>query len=288
MYETTASYLFSFLDRMEVSAIGSVGVGVEKRDSAQYYFDTKTRSKSYLFQYTLGGSGTLEVDGRRYTLTDGQGFFIHMPREGRYYFDPERNEAPWHFIYIIFQGQGIKEYYDYVQSKVGSVMELSRDASSVRALTRIFDMANNSKIEDFFTGERLAFDFLCKLCKDCTPQITSYSDTVRKALQIIKDEFVTIGGIAEVADRLNITQYHFSRIFSGQMGMTPMEFLTRQRLEKAIDLLSRTQLPIEDVARQCGFSTGNYFCKVFRRYFGVSPLKYRKNSLAYSFDIIKR
>ena len=287
MYQKLANYGFSFLDYPTPPVIGNFSIGIEKRNSAKYYWDNTTRRPSYLFQYTLGGSGTVEIDGVRHTVSAGQFFFLKFPGKEKYYFDVENNLAPWHFIYLVFEGSLIEDYYHFVHEKVGNIFSLPTNSPSIRALIEIFRLADTRQINHPYTAERLTFDFLCKLCTDCSQKKSVYSDTVQLAIQIMEKDFATLNGIIEVADRLHITQHHLSRLFTEQTGIKPIDFLTKQRLQYAIQQLTSSMLPIEEIALQSGFSSGNYFCKIFSRHFGISPLQYRKNTNMISYDRIQ-
>jgi AraC-like DNA-binding protein len=78
-------------------------------------------------------------------------------------------------------------------------------------------------------------------------------------------------GVADMARVARLSRYHFSRKFGNAQGESPGRFLTRLRLDEAVRLLSRGESSVKDVAEQCGYPDANYFCKVFRRSFGVSP-----------------
>ncbi len=78
-------------------------------------------------------------------------------------------------------------------------------------------------------------------------------------------------GVKDMARVAGLSRFHFSRQFSRARGLPPGQFLTRLRLDEAIRLLSVGATSVKQVALQCGYQDPNYFCKVFRRSFGVSP-----------------
>lgn len=61
------------------------------------------------------------------------------------------------------------------------------------------------------------------------------------------------------------------------MGQTVVEYLTAVRLNRAKLLLSASDLPVEEIAYEVGY-TPNYFFSIFKKMEGVTPLKYRKNN----------
>lgn len=101
---------------------------------------------------------------------------------------------------------------------------------------------------------------------------------VNMALDILEANFMTNISLGEVATRLGISVEHFSRIFKKETGLGFNEYLSLLRLKKAESIL-RCDEPqsISCVAFSCGFNDSNYFCEKFKRVYGISPLKYRKN-----------
>lgn len=69
----------------------------------------------------------------------------------------------------------------------------------------------------------------------------------------------------------------FSRSFRREIGISPIEYLSNVRLEHAMQLLTTTNLSINEIAVLSGFSNGNYFAKVFKRKLGFTPSDYKRN-----------
>ena len=82
----------------------------------------------------------------------------------------------------------------------------------------------------------------------------------------------------ELAMKANMSSSGFSKKFKDIAGTSPVEYIILLRIEKAENLLISTDFSIYDIAEQCGFHDINYFIKVFRRYRGTTPAKFRKNS----------
>ena len=287
MVTSLGNYGFNFIREVSNSPIGAFSVGVEKRNDRSYRFDNRTREPMYLFQYTLSGSGTLEIDGVMHTIGEGQGFLLRFPSNTKYYFDEQGNTAPWHFIYLLLEGHGVDGYYEYVTHRCGNILSLSQSTPTVRALESLYELARAGNISDYFMGERLVFDLLCKLCSDCLPHQAQLSETVSRIIRIMETEFASLGGISDIASRLDMTQNHLCRCFILEVGVSPIEYLTRVRLQKSVNLLHQTNLSIDAIAHACGFSCGNYFCKVFRKQTGISPLKYRARASNILYDSIR-
>lgn len=67
-----------------------------------------------------------------------------------------------------------------------------------------------------------------------------------------------------------------SRLFQAQLGMTAVEYLRRYRIETAQKLLRFTEIPIKDIADQCGFSTAEHFTRIFTEMMGTPPATFRR------------
>lgn len=77
--------------------------------------------------------------------------------------------------------------------------------------------------------------------------------------------------LAEAARAACLSPYHFLRAFRDAFGVTPHQYLTRQRLERAHLLLARGDLSVTDVCLESGFQSLGSFSSLFRRHYGVSP-----------------
>jgi AraC family transcriptional regulator len=83
--------------------------------------------------------------------------------------------------------------------------------------------------------------------------------------------------LSDLAQLLGMSLFHFSRLFKRSMQVAPYQYVLQQRVEQAKQLLKETDLPIMDIALQCGFSSHSHLGKWFRQQTGLSPKIYRIN-----------
>ncbi len=81
-----------------------------------------------------------------------------------------------------------------------------------------------------------------------------------------------------IARNFFLSPYYFCRLFKRLTGMTVMEFATSLRINKAKEILEKTNLPISEVARAVGYSDPNYFSRVFKKLTGMTPSRYRSSA----------
>lgn len=75
----------------------------------------------------------------------------------------------------------------------------------------------------------------------------------------------------------HMSRTNLTRVFRRATGQPPVEYLIRLRLQEAIQLLTRTDEPITQIAFRSGFNDSNYFTRQFRKAVGIAPRDYRRN-----------
>ena len=83
----------------------------------------------------------------------------------------------------------------------------------------------------------------------------------------------------EMAQLVGLSTAHFARMFRKSTGQTPHQFVLRQRIERAKEMLRAPEARVLDVAVACGFKTQQHFAQVFRDVCRVSPTEYRQDFL---------
>ncbi|WP_258003974.1 helix-turn-helix domain-containing protein [Fischerella thermalis] len=83
--------------------------------------------------------------------------------------------------------------------------------------------------------------------------------------------------LADLAQLLNMSQFHFSHLFKQAIGAAPYQYLLQQRVERAKQLLKQTDQSIVDIAFLCGFNSHSHLSKQFRQLTGITPTAYRAN-----------
>lgn len=100
---------------------------------------------------------------------------------------------------------------------------------------------------------------------------------IERALQLIYQRHAEPLSLKDAASVTGYSISNFCKIFKGITGDTFHSVLNRQRVESACNLLSETDLPISQIARQVGFEESKTFCRVFRSITALSPGEYRRS-----------
>ncbi len=86
------------------------------------------------------------------------------------------------------------------------------------------------------------------------------------------DQSVTVQKMAEIA---GYHPSHFAKLFQKRLGVTPVQFIIHKKTERAIELLTDTDLPVSSIAELLGFSSQFYFSSFFKKQTGMNPSEYR-------------
>ena len=101
------------------------------------------------------------------------------------------------------------------------------------------------------------------------------SDPMRAVLSAIHAAPGAEHGVAELADRAGLSPRHFQRKFTAEVGVPPGAYVERVRIEAAQRALAEGDDPVETIARQCGFGTGETLRRAFHRHARIAPSDYR-------------
>lgn len=105
---------------------------------------------------------------------------------------------------------------------------------------------------------------------------TQYSACVNNALQYIEMHLNQPLDAEILADFCRVTRRHLTALFRKETGKTVTQYITTARCARAAELLEDTRLLIQEISYYVGYEDTNYFSRVFRNNYGLSPQDYRK------------
>ena len=92
----------------------------------------------------------------------------------------------------------------------------------------------------------------------------------------IRENVASDLSVTQLAQVVGMSQYYFSKLFKMSTGVTPHQYVMRQRVERAQEHLRESRLALAEIATQVGFETQSHFTSVFRRLVGATPKHYRQ------------
>ncbi len=123
-------------------------------------------------------------------------------------------------------------------------------------------------------------DFASKRCEECATDILQISSTkdnpiVKKAEDYIETRIAEDLSLEEVAEAINVSPFYLSRLFKEVKGENYINYLTDLRMRKARELLRNPRTPIKEISAEVGFNDQNYFSRIFKNKFGMTPTEFR-------------
>jgi AraC-like DNA-binding protein len=111
---------------------------------------------------------------------------------------------------------------------------------------------------------------------ESTSSPRSIHPAVSKALGILETRFRKNWTLSELAQEVGLSRSRLAELFTVETGYSIRKFLTRVRVQYAEILLSHSDLPIGDIAAECGFATIQHFSRVFKQMHGRAPINLRR------------
>lgn len=107
--------------------------------------------------------------------------------------------------------------------------------------------------------------------------IKGYSQVVKKALMYINLHFNESINLQSVADEIGFNRTYLAKKFISEMNISVIDYIQRKRIEEAKFLINLGRLSITDIGLQVGFSSYNYFCKIFKEITGMTATEYKSS-----------
>jgi AraC-like DNA-binding protein len=134
-------------------------------------------------------------------------------------------------------------------------------------------------------GLRLALDALVlevvRAMEDSKspPSPVALHPAVTRALGIVEGRFRENWTLSKLAEEVGLSRGRLAELFRRDVGCSIHQLLTKARVQNAEALLTHSDLPISDIALECGFATVQHFSRVFREAHGRTPVEFRRQSV---------
>lgn len=257
-----ADYRF---DSTKLPAVHPVGFGQQICSAG---FSVSVPRPYWMIHFILSGTGTLTTGGRTYHLLPMQ-MFIIRPHKAHTY--TASLQTPWRYAWILFDADG-------PLPKI-----LDTDVITAPAAAPLFESL--AEIAAFSTGQKEAlaakiWELFSTLMRQAEQTQYAANPYVTRAKQYIADNFSKHIKISDVAKHLGLDRSYFSFVFRRETGLSPQDFLTEFRLERAAQYLVSENAGVTAAAEYAGYGDIVNFSRMFKKHFGISPSKYRETVLA--------
>ncbi|HBC89142.1 MAG TPA: hypothetical protein DCZ94_19560 [Lentisphaeria bacterium] len=243
------------------------------KSSGDFHWDQV--SPMFAIHVVLKGRGVFQRDGRKYVVGAGE-TFTFFPGDRVIYFD--HPESPWEYIWFRLAGKNV---------------EKALNASGITRTRPHRKISNPGKLEGFLHEIGAMYDkgrhpplFPMTAACSCLDMISGGEGDVSTTqiggksiadsfVSIVETQMETVPSVGKIAAQMRIDRTTLFRAFIKEHGISPKKFLENRRMERAMELLSKTKLSVKEISDACGFSHPGQFCKVFSLRNGKTPAKWR-------------
>ena len=223
-------------------------------------------------------SGSIEYHFENYSFRACPGQVLKLPA-GIPYNGTKLDDAPLEFYLIDFDALPD----EFARFPLPDAFNPSDGETVMHTFEQLRQLHHQRTICSSLECKSAVSAFLCSLAKDFAANACHYDDRSRilQICEYIKQRMTDPGlHVAEIAAHFHLSEPHLRRIFSAELHVSPTEYITNLRMERAKSMLiSRTDLDISKIAYECGYSSIYYFSSVFRSKAGQSPTRYRLQCL---------
>lgn len=103
-----------------------------------------------------------------------------------------------------------------------------------------------------------------------------HKDDILKTINYIHQNYPNKITLETLCSLVNLSPFHFSRLFKNCMGISPIEYILHYRIKKALHFITSSNLSVTEISEAIGFCNVNYFITKFKEITGYTPLAYKK------------
>lgn len=236
----------------------------------------------YHLHIILSGTGRLITKAGTFYPHFGQ-MFLLKDNECVEYIADEKD--PWSYCWVTYSGTEAKKISDRIgftdgvycldsKTEAKNFYELICRMHEKPEMNYINDLRRRGILLEFLS---MALEATDDNSKRLRRRLEHSSDMyVKKALDFIHYNYATIG-VCDIVEYIGFTRSYFTTIFKKHVGISPCDYLLQYKLNKGCEILSTTNLSIQEIATQVGYENPLNFSRAFHNAFGCSPTEYRQS-----------
>lgn len=255
---------YYYLENYGLPYLKGLGFG---HGGKHYFWDNKERKDHLIvLQYTLAGTGYFEMEGQRTIQRKNSFFLAEIPSDCYYY-----GKEDWQFLYFEFSKEALQWFFPINQTHLDSSSRFQE------LLLTIHDQLKGQTDVDFFENSQLAYSLIVALKKELlTVRVEKYP-LAKEIKDYLEQQYQKEIGLVDIEEHFELSRYKAIRLFEKAYTVSPMAYLKKYRIKRALPFLLDNQRTIHEIAKLVGMSNGNYFAKVFKAEMGMSPSDYQKS-----------
>ncbi|MBR5614276.1 MAG: AraC family transcriptional regulator [Clostridia bacterium] len=230
------------------------------------------RSNYTRIYYIRSGEGTIYCNGKKITLSPGNIYIIPAELDLSYECNSHLEKLYFHINILRYSGYDI-----FSQIKECIIFE-----NRSEQIERLYQCWNSSDLLSAIEIKATLFaDITAALHKTGldNSEVDYYSKPVKAAMKYINENLSGTLTVKEISSQLFLSESFIQKAFKNEVGVPIGKYINDRLMHIAETKLRNTNLSIKELSDSLGFCDQFYFSRVFSKFFGLSPLKYRKFQL---------
>lgn len=238
--------------------------------------DHITRTEGYPYPqilYCTKGSGELIVKNKKYIIPPFTAVYLPPDCPHEYY----PTDDVWDIHWVVASGYDWEDVFSHFGFNQAKVFELGEVKILEHIFRKMHDAIRSDSVFGNYRASGYLYDFLIELFRITSTQgaTGATNSALMKAVDYINYNFssqITLNKLCEVS---GVSRQYLCLLFRENLGTRPMEYIAKRRIQTAKELLTAGNKSIEEIAEETGFCQSSYFCKLFKRYEGITPSQFR-------------
>lgn len=242
------------------------------------------------FVYIESGTVTFQIGEKQFELSEGNGIFINSKILHRFYSPAEAVIPNFLCMPSFIAPQDSLIYQKYVLPVISSSLafqvfhsETGWEAEAVSVIKQITaaqervstrELATSSLLQKLWLALYENADF--SHTQDRAEDSASSQARLQLMMQYIHQNYSQDVSLEDIACCAGVSKSTVLNLFHRYLRLTPIQYLISWRLNEAALLLSKTEKKITTVSSETGFHNVDYFCRLFKRHYHLTPTEYRK------------
>lgn len=245
------------------------------------------------FVYIKSGTVTFWIGEKQFTLSEGNGVFINSKILHRFYSPTEAVIPNFVCMPFFIAAQDSLIYQKYILPVISSSLSfqifytnISWQAKALSIIKQIIAVQGCASSSELATSSLLQMLWLeiyenadIKYTKDHIDESASSQARLQLMMQYIHQNYIRNISLEDIAEHAKISKSTALNLFRRYLHITPITYLINYRLNEAAHLLSKTEKKINTIAYETGFNNVDYFCRLFKKHYQLTPTEYRKKKL---------
>lgn len=233
---------------------------------------------NYLIMYVCEGILYVQQEGVKYKINKGQYILMSLIEWHKYYFDKQVYSS---IIWIHMNGNPVREMIHQIMNsrKMPVLGESKRIPILIRKCfeaTKRVDGYKKTAVSAAIYEILSTVLYEAVYDNSSTKNKRDYEFKMAVSLWIEQNIYNDIT-LDMIAEWMNISKYHFLRLFKRSFGVTPKKYIMEEKIRLAQNMLIYTDDDINTISHKLSFSSQSYFSKVFKKETSLYPTHFRHN-----------